>query len=458
MSACRVTLTPEDRGQGISRVQVRIELDGFGQKAGHTVMKAQLRTVGVPGAEPEDVRITDEGGVLPLSVREEEAYPILYRCWEAGRDTKGRISLEYAVSPGERLSRGRHGPYFQFAREAGGVSGPGIAFLADVPGWRGSVSLHWDLSRVPEGARAVCTWGEGDMEKEGTLDVLRQIYYMSGPVRSITEGDFGFYWLTEPAFDVRALADYTRRLFGVMQGFFRDDQAVYRIFMRHDLTETSGGTALTRSYMFGWNDHQPVTVRDKQNLLAHEMVHNWPSLNDVPYGETTWYAEGTAEYYSVMIPLRAGLISREQALAEIQKRTDDYYTNPTRDLSDLEAAKICWQDRRAQRLAYGRGIFFLANTDAMIRRATGGAKSLDDVVLDLLAQDRAGVTLGNKVFLRTVERISGLDVSGEWRTMHEGGRFAPDPDSFDSLFTVTEIPAKEADTGRDAVSYRWALR
>ena len=52
MSACRVTLTPEDRGQGVSRVQVRIELDGFGQKAGHTVMKAQLRTVGVPGAEP----------------------------------------------------------------------------------------------------------------------------------------------------------------------------------------------------------------------------------------------------------------------------------------------------------------------------------------------------------------------------------------------------------------------
>ena len=42
--------------------------------------------------------------------------------------------------------------------------------------------------------------------------------------------------------------------------------------------------------------------------------------------------------------------------------------------------------------------------------------------------------------------------------MHEGGHFAPDPDSFDSLFTVTEIPAKEADTGRETVSFRWALR
>ena len=42
--------------------------------------------------------------------------------------------------------------------------------------------------------------------------------------------------------------------------------------------------------------------------------------------------------------------------------------------------------------------------------------------------------------------------------MHGGGHFAPDPDSFDGLFTVNETQAKEADTGKDAVSYRWALR
>ena len=71
MSACRVTLIPEDRGHGIERVIVRYELDGFGKKAGQTVMKTQLRTVGVPGAEPEDVQIADELGSLPLSVREE---------------------------------------------------------------------------------------------------------------------------------------------------------------------------------------------------------------------------------------------------------------------------------------------------------------------------------------------------------------------------------------------------
>ena len=458
MSLCRVTVTPEDHGRGIELTHVRVEAEGLCRKASQPLFRAQVETVSVHGAEPRDVRAEDDLGPLPLSVRETEEYPIVYRLWEGQRDISGRLVIEYTVSPCERLNHGRHGPYFQFAREAGGVSGPGIAFLIDLPGLEGTASLRWDLSRLPAGSRAVCAWGEGDVEREDGLENLRQIYYAVGPVQSITEGEFGFYWLTEPSFDVRSLADYTRHLFGVMQDFFRDDQPVYRIFMRHDLTESSGGTALTRCYMFGWNDRQPVSVLDKQNLLAHEMVHNWPHLNDVPYGETTWYEEGTAEYYSILIPLRAGLISKEQALQEIQKRTDAYYTNPTRHLSDQEAAKVCWQDRRAQRLAYGRGIFFLANTDARIRRATKGKKSLDDVVLALLDLGRSGAELGNEAFLRAVSELSSIDVSEDWRAMHEGAHFAPDPDSFDSLFTVAEVPALEADTGKAAVSYRWALR
>ena len=311
---------------------------------------------------------------------------------------------------------------------------------------------------MPEGARAVCAWGEGDADREGSLDCLRQIYYAFGPLRSVTEGDFGMYWQDEPPFDAAALAEYVKKLYGIMRRFFRDDQAVYRVFMSHDRTVSSGGTALQRCYMFGWNDTQRVSIAEKQNLLAHEMVHNWPHLNDEPYGETTWYEEGTAEYYSIMIPLRAGLITKAQALDEIQKRTADYYTNPTRHLSDAEAAKICWQDRRAQRLAYGRGIFFLAGVDAQIRRATEGQKSLDDVVLSLLEMGRRNEALGNEAFLRAVQETADIDVSEQWRLMHGGGHFAPDPDSFDGLFTLSPVTAREADTGKDAVSYQWAIR
>lgn len=124
--------------------------------------------------------------------------------------------------------------------------------------------------------------GEGDCVFEGSLEKLRQGYFAFGDVKKITDGDFGYYWLSAPTFDVQELADYTKKLFGKMQVFFHDDQHDYRIFMRKDPFPHSGGTALMRSYMFGWNDAEPVSVREKQNILAHEMVHNWPHLNDNP--------------------------------------------------------------------------------------------------------------------------------------------------------------------------------
>ncbi|MBR1585531.1 MAG: hypothetical protein IJ662_08340 [Clostridia bacterium] len=458
MSTCQITLRPEAEGGEITRVDVTYRLTGWAAEKGREMFRAQLNTVSVPGAEPMGLTVEDGDGPVPFAVRETNPYPILYRHWDAGRDLRGPVVIRYAVLPCERLSQGRHGPYFQLARENGGVSGPGLAFLVEVPEMQGDISLRWDLTGLPRGSRAVCTWGEGDVHLSGLLEILRQAYYAFGPVNSVTEGDFGFYWLTEPPFDVKELAGFTKNLFGVMQRFFHDDRAVYRVFMRHDLTESSGGTALARSYMFGWNDRQKVTVQEKQNLLAHEMVHNWPHLNDEPYGITTWYSEGTAEYYSIMIPLRAGLITPAQALFEIQKRTDAYYTNPTRRLSNMDAARVAWQDRRAQRLSYGRGIFFLANTDALIRKATAGKYSIDDVVLDILDQGRRGEPLGNEVFLAAVKRIGGIDVRDDWQRMCDGVPFAPLDGSFGGLFTVTETTAVEADTGRTVPSYAWALR
>jgi len=243
-----------------------------------------------------------------------------------------------------------------------------------------------------------------------------------------------------------------------MQVFFRDSDPIYRIFVRKDPFTTSGGTALYRSYMFGWNDTQTFTVEERQFILAHEMVHNWPSLNDDPYGITTWYSEGTAEYYSVMLPMRMGLLLPEKAMEEIQRRTDQYYTNPTRHMENMEAAQICWQDRRAQRLAYGRGFIFLANVDVQMRKATDGKCCLDDVVLEILEMDRRKETLGNEVFLGLVKQFSGLDVTEQWEQMCNGGHIVPMKDCFDAHYTVAEKWMSEADTGKRVISYQWSVR
>mgnify|MGYP000988928941 CR=1 FL=1 len=134
-------------------------------------------------------------------------------------------------------------------------------------------------------------------------------------------------------------AEYTKKLFSQMQKFFKDTEKVYRIFVRKDPFLTSGGTALYRSYLFGWNTTQPCSLEDKKAILAHEMVHNWPQLNDNPYGVTTWYSEGTAEYYSVLLPLRLGLMTDDERILltanrnfigrQGTKKTLGYLSSPT---------------------------------------------------------------------------------------------------------------------------------
>lgn len=455
---CAITLKPHMPAGQVESMDVALTLEGLTRAAGGELFRAQVETVTIPGCVPENVRITDDAGDVAFTVTESAPYPYKFMHYAVERDVAGTVCIAYTVKPRPFCEGDHCGPYFDLKAEEGGASSAGLSFLPEIAGLEGDISLHWDLSDCPKGATGICTFGEGDLSYQGTLDKLQQSYFIFGMVSSITDGDFGFHWLTKPSFDVEAIAAYARDLFGRMSQFFRDDGKTYRIFMRKDPYPTSGGTALMRSYMFGWNETQPVSVKDKQNILAHEMVHNWPHLNDNPYGITSWYSEGTAEFFCVMLPFRMGLVSKEDTLKEIQSRTDAYYTNPTRHLENIEAAKICWQDRRAQRLPYGRGFFFLANTDVKIRQATDGQYSIDDVVLEILEKGRKGVTLGNEVFLQTVKDMSGVDVTADWETMRTGGHIVPIEGCFDGHFTVTEVEVPEADTGTPVTSYQWAIK
>lgn len=458
MNHCKITLKPYEEEEYIVSLDVKMEFDALERESGSELCRMMLVGYSVPGCEPEQFEVSDEEGMVPLQITKLDEYPYEYQVYQVDRSLHGSICVQYTIYPRTYKKGHRCGPYFDFKTEKGGANASGLVLLPEVKGYEGEISICWDCSNMPEDCYGVNAFGECDFTKICPLETIRTSYFAFGHIHSITSGEFGFYWFGEPAFDVAAIAEYTQKLYAVMAPFFHDTESVYRIFLRKDPYTHSGGTAQKRSYMCGFNDHEPVSVEAKKTILAHEMVHNWPHLNDEPYGITTWYSEGAAEYYSIMLPLRAGLITKEHAQKEIQGWTDAYYTNPTRYMENQEAAAICWEDRRAQTLAYGRGAFFLANTDARIRRATAGAHSLDDVVLKILEMDRAGKTLGNEVFLEVVKEISGLDLKPEWEIMRTGTHFAPDEDSFDSLFHVEEVTVEEKDTGNEVKSYRWILR
>ena len=121
------------------------------------------------------------------------------------------------------------------------------------------------------------------------------------------------------------------------------------------------------------------TADSLQGLLAHEMAHTWPAMQG-EHGDTAWYSEGAAEYYSTVLSFRAGAISVDRLLKTFNERADAYYSNPYVAASNPEAAKKFWTDPVAQTVPYGRGWLYLQKTDASVRTASQGRRSLDDVV------------------------------------------------------------------------------
>src|SRR5690606_1293922 len=109
---------------------------------------------------------------------------------------------------------------------------------------------------------------------------------------------------------------------------------------------------------------------------------------------TAWYTEGAAEFYASTLAYRAGVLSADDLLDIVNRRADSYYANPHLRLSNAEAGRIFWSDSRAQRVPYGRGFMYLTNINAQVRAASSGQRSLDDLVLDLLARQRRGEPAG----------------------------------------------------------------
>ena len=254
-----------------------------------------------------------------------------------------------------------------------------------------------------------------------------------------------------------------QKLFDYMSGFFHDDGGSYRVFMRKTQSN-GGGTALTRSFMFGYSESKPPTAESLEGLIAHEMVHNWPALSG-DHADTSWYAEGAAEYYSVLLSYRAGLSTPDEFLKRANERASGYYLNPLQNLSNRAADAIYWKPTsRAGHVPYGRGFMYLAAVDAEIRAHTHNKRSLDDIVLKLLERTRAAEASSGKEQGPTVadwQELIGKELGSRGvRGSREYGRRHADSAAGQHLFGPCFQPFR-VDVGRPAgprVRYQLTVR
>lgn len=452
----KLTLTPRLSGlnEGMrAGMHVAYVLEAPDIPAGDTLFHLPRVIVGVPGAQVESAEmiVTDAAGALEL-LEEEEAPTAAwtYRRWTASRATVGDLHVSYFAPVRLVDATTINGPLYDLRLEAGGLNGAGIMFLAlpDTTA-RYDVSIAWDLSQSPAGARGVCSLGEGSVQVNESLEDLAYTYFMAGPLRAYPDNAtsaFSLYWLSEPNFDPVAVGKEIERLYFTMCAFFQEPEPGFRVFARKHPYRGNGGTAVQRSFMFGYSDGYMLTAEELASLLAHETAHTWPRL-DGDQGETAWYSEGTAEYYSIVLAHRAGFISDAAFLDQINDRARSYYTNPLQTLSNHEAVERFWRDPRAQRVPYGRGLFYFIDLNAKILAHSGGARSLDDLVLAVVKRRRAGEQVGESAWVELVTTELGEQGRNDFAAMVAGEWIIPPSDALGPRFTCHPIEDYPLDFG-----------
>jgi predicted metalloprotease with PDZ domain len=146
------------------------------------------------------------------------------------------------------------------------------------------------------------------------------------------------------------------------------------------------GSALTHSFVVGWHEQTVDSVERLDAFIDHELVHEWVQL-DGSYEESVWLNEGLADYYGVVLPFRAGLLSEEAFLDRVNLQARLGYASLYRNLPLSDLAALYWSDFRAQQEPYYRGFFYLAGVDFALR--TRG-RTLDDLVGRLRSRHRSG--------------------------------------------------------------------
>jgi predicted metalloprotease with PDZ domain len=167
------------------------------------------------------------------------------------------------------------------------------------------------------------------------------------------------------------------------------------------------------------------------NLIAHEFFHLWnvkrirpDVLGPFDYSgpvrtRLLWWSEGVTSYYADLTLVRSGIWTESEFRADLQREILRYENNPLRGRMSVEDASWrVWDLPEPQRIDYyNKGLILGALLDLKIRQASGGRKTLDDVMTFLyrwFACDGSGPIgrgFTDEDLIRACSALSGTDFS-----------------------------------------------
>lgn len=408
-----------------------------------------------PFPEMDYLEAGDDRGALCYREKEITSFNSGMRCFGyfPERAVEGTLSWRYRAYPRILPEGYRSSPYYDFRAEPGGLNGSGFfSLLLPATERELDVRLRWDMSSMPPGSRGIFSFGEGTVEKTMKVTELGISLFTVGMVRAVENDSLGVYYLSEPEFEIRPIAEKLFPIFQYEKNFFHDPDAKFKVFLRRDpFVISNGGSACRYAFLSGYSAFGGFDPEKWFNILIHEMTHTWPYMDDSNVGEGTWFTEGATEYYCTWLPYVGGFLDDDFTVKCLNEKIGKrYYQNPFREMPNMEIPKIQWKERSAQECPYGRGFLYLANTEAQLRRA--GKGSIDDIVKQF-GWDRPMHPGDWKDFLR--ERL-GQKAVDQFEEMIGGKLLEPDPDIFENRFQVVKDEIEL--NGQKVLSYHFETK
>lgn len=245
----------------------------------------------------------------------------------------------------------------------------------------------------------------------------------------VTYGAFKLWDLERAARELRSIVEAQRRFWGSLP--------YERYVFMNLLTESYGGLEhrnssvlmISRWAMRGRDDYLGWLA-----LASHEFFHTWnvKRLRPVELGpfdyereaftRSLWVAEGITSYYDDLFVHRAGASSRDEYLKALSKNIERLQTTHGRKLSALDESsydawiKLYRADENTGNTSisyYIKGAVVAFLLDVKIRKATGGARSLDDLMRAAAARYAGACGYTEAQFRALASEVAGVDL-GPW--------------------------------------------
>jgi len=334
-----------------------------------------------------------DGAQVALAVEDLESH----MGWTTVRACKTAV-LHYVVRPPK--------PALEWGYEFDVVANPDLVsaiaenmlLLPDVPDeTHARATVEFDLGAMPAGSEGVYSLGPGSHET--TMRALRHAYLAAGKFVTIKH-EVGNLTLEarSPAsagIDVAAASRDLQRFLDAEAKLFRDDRPETLRILVVGMPGGGGahGTSLSASAMV-WRDKADPWTAEDARLVGHEMFHLYNgqiierTAGTGADAETYWFSEGFTEHYTDELLRRGGVTTAHQWFDAVRDRLRRYHRHPDCETPNAKA-EMRWGGSAVQ-LPYLRGSLIAAYVDHVLRRQTGGARSLDDVMRGLLARARGG--------------------------------------------------------------------